>query len=152
MEPKTKPFSGTELLEAIEATGIEKSGKGFSCVYDTNDPEIMAKAQNILIENGYHMHECGMDEGHVYRQEFISYRNTEPPYSISVRFIVSGMRNAPRLMLMYLDGIVPVAFNISTVEKTNSPLARLLEDNFDRSHRGVDFFWMPVFEGSPFLP
>ncbi len=158
MEPKTKPFSGTELLEALAATGIEMADRGlqgfrtFGSYCDTNDPEVMAAAQTVLADNGYHISLSGMHEGHFYTQQYVSHRSDNAsPRSISLRFVVSGATEPPKLLLMYPVGVTLKIFDERTVQETRSSLARVIEGNFERTHRDINCFWMPVFEGSPFL-
>ena len=147
MKSETKSLSGEELLALVRATGMDETcARG---TFDAHSQREMVRAQDVLIENGYYLSQSTMDEGHFYRQVFVS-GDGWWPYWVALRYLTDGVQ-VPSLALMSRRGREVIQFTGGAYRTTHatgtSDASKMVADWVER-FGNRPYFWMPVFEGS----
>lgn len=146
---KMTHLHGTELLDAINRTGLRKT-PGTKGLFNAHSAAEMVAAQRLLLDNGYKLSNADMIEGRVYMHAFVP-PHSQHPHWITVRYIVV---DRPQLVLAsFSDGSTQEVelFSTQRTHSTSTSDASKLVTEFSRTFPERHSFWLPVFEGSPFL-
>ena len=144
-------LQGQKLLDKLSKLGLEAAPKRRGRFTAPTEDD-MVKAQKVLLKNGYFLMEVRMTENEFYMLTFMNPLQ-EAPYYISLRYIVNDRE--PLLVLASFverkTGLEVELFSDQRTFGTRTSAASRLRAAFSEKHPRRDSFWLPVFEGSPFL-
>jgi len=136
-------------MRRIAATGmVPTTATG---VYDAPSPREIVDAQKLLLASGYYLADTAMVEGDFYLLRFIHVDGDWPGW-IKLRYTTNGIQ-VPPLALMYREGTEVRQFidgGHRATFGTGTSDAEKMVFAWEQLHGDQPYFWMPVFDGTPF--
>ena len=141
-------LTGMELIHELKEVGLKEINL---TVFDTYQQETMGRAQRVLLNNGYHLTASEMIEREVYIQTFVSSAYGQMPHDFTLRYFHDGTL-LQLVLALYVGGEtgVRVHSDLRTYGTETESAKKIGEDFAYSPIEGIPF-WMPAFQGSPFL-